>query len=475
MPLAHLDSLEGLLPGRIGYPGSVMHDRSRTVFNVAARSRSPALVIRPLNADQVGIVLRWAADNNERLSVRSGGHSFDGFPVRDGGVLLDLQEICAIRYDERTQHIHVGPGAVIRDIAVPLAKAGRVLPLGECPTVAIGGLVAGGGLGYSGRHLGLAMDALVAVTIVTPDGQCRVANAQQNTDLFWACRGGGGCAGIMTELVFETIALDTLTAITITWRWQAAEEAIHLHSTLMQSAPDKLDLKLKIRTTGADRFLDMSVSGPSDAIPGTPQIHIDGQFLGPLEEARRILLPLLENDNVLTATVHRANYLDAMLELVAIDLLNNPAPPTLRPVRVASDFGAGPVSRDDARALVGFVDYLQNDPDVMGGAVLIEPCNGAIGRIENEASPYAHRNADVLYQWELFTPQPQDALLTARHDHLLEKTRAALGSHVTGGRYLNYADQLDNHVHYWGDNLERLRSIAAQFDPASTLRSRMIP
>ncbi|MCB1219013.1 FAD-binding protein, partial [bacterium] len=172
------------------------------------------------------------------------------------------------------------PGATIMEVGRALHAVERALPHGDCPTVALGGLAAGAGFGYATRSLGLTIDFLRRATIVTPDGDSHVASLDSNPDLFWACRGGGGTAGLATELVLDTVAVGRVTGILLCWRWDAAVDGILLYDEILHRAPPELDLKLKIRTTGADRFIDGASAGPPDAIPGTPLMHIDGQFLG---------------------------------------------------------------------------------------------------------------------------------------------------------------------------------------------------
>jgi FAD/FMN-containing dehydrogenase len=471
---AALIALERELPGRVGEPGSDLYENGRKVFSPVGRIRAPAIVVRPSDRDDVATVLRWASASGIRIAVRSGGHSFDALPIQDGRVLMDLRDLNAVELDAAGR-LHAMPGATITEAARALTGAGRMLPLGDCPVVGLGGLVTGGGFGYATRHFGLSLDLLSEVTVATADGALVTASHDAHGDLFWACRGGAGCAGVVTDLVLETVPLDSVTGMTLGWRWEAASEAILLFAEVLRVAPTTLDLKLKIRTTGADRFMDMASAGPADAVPGTPLVHIDGQFLGHRDEARALMRPLLDHAAALPPTIREESYFDAMLQLVPLDLLNDPAPATIRPMRVASDFSRGALGPAEAEAIVAYVDELQTAPDLLGGAVLIEPCNGAVGAVAPNHTAFAHRQADLLYEWELFGTLPMQAAMTSRHDALLSETRRRLSRILTGGRYVNYADMLDTAEDWWGENTAELESIASHYDPGHSLVSRLHP
>ncbi len=468
-----LACLEGLIPGRVGEPGTRRYEIGRKVFSRTGRNRKPAAVLRPADRNDVAAIMRWASTSKTRISIRSGGHSFDGFPIRDGEVLLDLRDLGVVDLDA-SGRLHAMPGATIMQVARALDGSGRVLPTGDCPTVGLGGLVSGGGFGYATRHLGLTLDFLAEATVVTADGQILTANDTTNADLFWALRGGAGCVGVMTDLVLNTVPLERVTGMTLGWRWDAVDEAIFLFSRLMQTAPTELDLKLKIRTTGADRFIDEASPGPADAVPGTPSVHIDGQFLGHQDVAQSLMRPLLDHPAALNPTIREESYFDAMLQLVPLDLLNDPAPDTLRPTRVASGISCGELSEAEAGAIVRYIDAVQSAPDLVGGAVLIEANNGAVTATAPDETAYVHRRGGLLYEWELFGKVPADEHLTARHDALLRETPQRLANVLTGGRYVNYADTLDTPNDWWGDNVDRLTSIADRYDPEGILISSLL-
>jgi FAD/FMN-containing dehydrogenase len=468
-------TLETRLPGRVGRPGSAIAEDGRRVFCPQARSRTPAAVIAAMNAEEIAAVLAWAGEVGERVSVRSGGHSFDGAPLVDGGVLLDLQRLDSVDVREDGLVV-VGPGARVKSIALRLADQGLAVPIGNCPTVGIGGLCSGGGFGYLTRSLGLTCDSLVAATVVTPAGGIVRCDASTEPELLWALRGGGGCAGIATELVLATASISTVAGVNASFRWEAAAEAILRFAEVQAAGPERLDLKLALRTTGPDRYIDNSDVGPEGCRPGTPFVSLEGHLLGPVDEARDLLGPLLDPELALDSRVEEVSYHDAVLREIPLGFIDDPAPPTLRPVRVASDFGRGRPSRKHAEAIVACIAALQDEPDLHGGGVVIEPADGAVARPGVQESAFAHRDASLLYEWELF--HGADGADGADHELLdghLDQLRTDLAGHLTGGRYVNYVDRLDTPADLWGANLARLREISAGADPARTIVSRLHP
>ena len=188
-----LDELAAIFPGRVGLPSSALWNSARNVFTPEARTRQPAAAVRPRDAEEAAAVLRWAAESGTRVAVRSGGHSLDGFPVQEGVVLIDMRDLNAVDVSEPGR-IRVMPAATVADVAKALAPLGHALPAGECPTVGMAGLTSGGGFGYAGRRFGLTLDSMIEASVALPDGRVHTVSADRNPDLYWACRGGAGCA-----------------------------------------------------------------------------------------------------------------------------------------------------------------------------------------------------------------------------------------------------------------------------------------
>jgi len=467
-----LADLERLLRGRVGRPGTPAWEAGRLVFAPVGRQRTPVASVRPADRSEVAAVLAWAAGTGVTVSPRSGGHAFDGLAVQNHTLLLDLRDLnqARLRSDGRLEAMAAVTNMGIAEV---LGSTDRALPIGDCPTVALGGLVTGGGFGYAGRLFGLTCDHLVEATIALPDGSLVRAAVDENSDLLWACRGGGGAAGVVTDFVLDTRQVPLITAFTLKWNWTHATEAVTVHAALMREAPLTLDLKLKFRTTGIDRYIETGSIGPPDAEAGTPLVHLDGQFVGRRADAETLLAPVLSHPAMVTCDIREMSFHDAEVTLVPLGNFRNPAPPTQRPMRVASDFAAVPLDGHAAEIIVRLVDQLQRSPDLHGGGVLIEPSGGKIAEAPTDASAFFHRRTAALLQWELFHELPLSTRVRARLDDLLEQTRSALGARLTGGRYPNYGDCLDTPRQWWGGNLPKLRQIASKADPHGVIASRL--
>ena len=469
-----IDQLRERLPEKVFESDSPEWESARQVFSPSGRLKRPTAVVRPADREEVAVFVRWANETATRFAVRSGGHSFDGFSVQEGTVLLDLRALNRLELDAE-QRLSAMPAATVLGVSEHLMGTGRALPCGDCPTVGLGGLVSGGGFGYAGRSFGLTIDALEELTMVCGDGSLVTASATENPDLFWAGRGGGGCAGIVTDMRFRTYPIENVTGVTMGWEWGAAAEAVVLHSQLMRESSTKLDLKLKFRTTGPDRFMDATSAGPADCIPGEPLVHVDGQYLGEQDEARDLLRPFLEHPAARQVSVRRESYHDAVLQLVPLDILRDPSPRTLRPIRIASDFVRGELGFREGEAIVRSIEVLQSHPKLCGGGLLLEPSDGALHSVPVSATAFPHRNADLLLEWEFFHDLPLVPDIRRIQDEVLAEVRAALGKRLTGGRYLNYPGLEDTPEDWWGENLSRLQTITQRHDPNGVILSRLNP
>lgn len=471
-----VNELRKLLPQCIGEINSPIWVASKRIFAPAGRLRNPLLTIKPQTIKDVQIALKFLNDQKLRFSVRSGGHSFDGFCLQNDKVLLDLSALKSRNFDEHTKLLRAMPGVTNSDVIETCVAHGAYIPCGDCPTVALGGLIGGGGFGYISREHGLAIDLLVEVKLVNLNGEILVANKEKNRDLFWAVRGGAGAVGVIVEMTFKTVPINAITLISLNWNWQQADKALILFSELLKDSPSALDIKLKIRTTGNDRFFDNNSSGPPGHHPGEPHIQIDGQFLGSEEEAGKLLEPLLTEKAATNKLVKRVSGLEAFQKLIPLEILSEPAPENIKSLRVASDFGKDCIDYAEAASIVQFINALQNDEDLLGGAVLIEGSNGQICRNKSaDSTAFPHRDADFLYQWILFDKIPSSSTLVERHNSLLGKIRDDLSHKLTGGRYINYADRLDSSKNWWGSNLEYLEKIASRYDPERLIISRLYP
>ncbi|MER7370964.1 FAD-binding oxidoreductase, partial [Nonomuraea wenchangensis] len=224
---------------------------------------SPALVLRPKTVADARAGVRFAAAAGLPLSVRGGGHGFAGFATNDGGVVLDLAHLAQVEIvDERRHLVRVGGGATWGQVADALAPHGLAISSGDTRSVGVGGLTLGGGIGWKVRKYGLALDSLVAAEVVTAAGDVVRASAEENPELFWALRGGGGNFGVVTAFVFAGHPTTDVFHGTITFPAAEAATVLQGWAEHLRTAPEEL-------TSVAD-FANPFAGGPQAPV----QVHV---------------------------------------------------------------------------------------------------------------------------------------------------------------------------------------------------------
>ncbi|WP_082104472.1 FAD-binding oxidoreductase [Demequina soli] len=224
--------------GRLTMRGEPAYEEARVgrVFNARRPDRYPAAVLEAADAEDVAAGVRLAIERGWTVSVRSGGHSWAAWSVRDDALLIDLGALRSLSYDESTGVVAAGPATKGGEELAPyLAARGRAFPGGHCPSVGIGGFLLQGGQGWNGRLNGWACESIVAIDVVTADGELVRADATQHADLYWAARGAGpGFPGIVTRFHLQTYAKPAaMWHDTWTFALDDAEAVIHwLHAVL---------------------------------------------------------------------------------------------------------------------------------------------------------------------------------------------------------------------------------------------------
>ena len=190
---------------RRGDPG-YEEARAGRIFNARRPERYPAAILLASDAEDVATGVKWARSRQKAVSIRSGGHSWAAWSLRDDALLIDLGNLNGLDYDEAAGVLTAGPAARGGlDVAPFLAERGRAFPGGHCPTVGLGGYLLQGGQGWNSRRMGWACENVVAVDVVTADGELVRADATRNSDLLWAARGAGpGFPGIVTAFHLQT-------------------------------------------------------------------------------------------------------------------------------------------------------------------------------------------------------------------------------------------------------------------------------
>src|SRR5689334_21991590 len=226
-------ALRDAVRGHVYFPGGQGYNAAKQVFNRRFDGVKPPAVVRVRDAADVVAAVKWADRFDIPLVASSGGHSYTGQSTSSRAVVIDLGGMDRVSLSGTTATL--GPGARNLQMYALLAAKGRAIPSGSCPTVAVGGLVLGGGMGLAGRAYGLTLDRVTSFDVVTADGVRR--RVQDDDDLFWALRGGGGSFGIVTAVRLRTRRVRTASFFRVTYPRGARDEALHDWEAFAPTAP----------------------------------------------------------------------------------------------------------------------------------------------------------------------------------------------------------------------------------------------
>ena len=290
--------------GEVVLPDDETYDASRAVWN-GMIDRRPALILRPTSTDEVVAALRFARDEDLAIAVRSGGHSLPGHSTCDDGVIIDLAGMRGVTVDPERRVARCNGGARLAELDDAAQAVGLACTAGTVSHTGIAGLTLGGGMGRLQRKLGLAIDCLRAVELVTADGRQVRASADDNADLFWGMRGAGPNFGIVTALEFDLAPIGpTISRGFLVYSADRARDVFAAFREFGPTAPD-------------DVFTSMIVgqAEEADELPaamlGEPVVVVSIAFVGSEQDADRILAPLLSLGAPLSGGVRRVPYLES--------------------------------------------------------------------------------------------------------------------------------------------------------------------
>jgi hypothetical protein len=280
-----LRELETSFRGQLIRPGDGSYEEHRKIWN-GSIDRRPALIARCAGVADVIAALGLAKRAGLQVAVRSGGHSFPGLSMCDGGIVIDLSQMRAIRVDPETRTARTQAGALWGDFDHETQAFGLATTGGIVTHTGVAGLTLGGGIGWLQRKHGLTIDQLIGVDLVTAEGELVKASAAENVDLFWGVRGGGGNFGIVTEFEFRLHPVGpTVLAGPIFWPIEESPRVLRFYREWIADAPDEL-MTIVIHRKAP----------PLDFVPaelhGQLVVAIVCCYAGPLDEGAKVLRPL---------------------------------------------------------------------------------------------------------------------------------------------------------------------------------------
>jgi len=442
-------------------PGESGYTQAKELFEPRFDSLAPAGLAYCRDAADVATCLAFVQQFGLPVRVRSGGHSYAGWSSVTGGLVIDVSLINSFRTGTGT--VTVGTGLDLLHFYDKLAANGLAVPGGSCPTVGIAGLTLGGGVGVLSRQLGLSCDNLRSVQMVTADGSVLECDSTRNSDLFWACQGGGGGNfGVATSFTFNTHSLSEIVLFFLTWPWSSAADVLDAWQSWVPTRPDAL-------------WSNMHLSAPFGGAPG---ISLGGTFVGSASTAASHVTDLIKKvgSEPNSYFLNPESYLNVMLVEAGCSTIplnachTGPGGQLVRvPSYAKSDFFTKKLDAAGISAVLDGIDGLQDIAGTSGGAgtIAFDACGGVMNKLSPTATAFVHRDSLFLAQYSTVWTWPGTASGVASQHDWLKSYYKSVHPHASGQAYQNYIDPdlTGWQQAYYGVNYERLTEVKATYDP----------
>jgi FAD/FMN-containing dehydrogenase len=441
-----MDELRRSIRGQVLLPGNDGYDRSRTIWNAMVDKR-PAVIVRPVDSADVAIAVVFGREHDLEIGVRCGGHSVVGLSVPDGGLMIDLSSMSAVRVDPEGRRAYVAGGALLGDLDRAAQAHGLATTAGNVSHTGVGGLTLGGGMGWLARQFGMACDNVMSAEVVMADGSVLRASAQQEPDLYWAIRGGGGNFGIVTEFEFALHPVaGTVLTVDFFYEPDDAASVLRVWREQAAAAPRQATFGAWVGNAPDWPFLDRRYHGTLLANAGFV-------WVGDIEEGRRLIEPLREVAPPLAEAVEETTYVGIQS---AFDESNRAG---MR--RYWKGHYLGELSDEAIDAFLSRGDAGDGAIPANGG---FQTYGGAIAELPDESTAFSHR--DTLFEFTTslgWTDPAEDAARIAG----ARRFGAALEP-FSKGVYVNALnDEGDRGVRaaYSDQKLQKLAAIKGRYDP----------
>ena len=421
------------LDGTVVNPGHRDFDRLRRVYN-GVIDRTPRSIVQAATAGDVQKVVRIAAETGLPLAIRSGGHSFPGLGTCDDGIVCTLSGLNAVRIDAATRTVDVGGGALLGDVDAAGEAFGLVTPAGVVSHTGVGGLTVGGGMGYLSRRFGLTIDSLIEADIVTADGTLSRVAADEQPDLFWAIRGGGGNFGVVTRFRFRMHEIGPVLIRRWTHSATTTAETLTRYRDTATQAPRELTTAFIV--AGDEILLRAIWTGPTN---------------GAAEALQRFAFP--------------GGVQDPRLDMTFVELqrASDDALPWGRRYYSKGGF----IATMDDRVIEVIADSIEEMP-LPGLEVYCLQLGGAVCDVDEDATAYAGRSAAFYWiaqgAWD--GPEDDEAAIA-----WCRRTANRLAECSIAANYVNeQADTGVAHSSYGEAKYRRLAGIKGRYDPTNVFR-----
>ena len=441
-----IDELKGHVRGQITQPGDAAYDTSRRVYN-AMIDRYPAAIVECRDAADVMAGISFAREHGLDIAVRGGAHNVAGFGTVDDGIVLDLSLMNNVRIDPARSVAHVGGGATWGDVDHAAWAFGLATPGGIISTTGVAGLGLGGGFGYLTRRFGLVIDNIRSADLVTSDGKFVHASADENPDLFWAIRGGGGNFGVVTSLELTLHKVDSMYGGPIFFPVSESEKVLRFYREFMTNAPRELSA-----------FFGFHIAPPAPFIPehlhGHTACAIVVAWSGPIEEAEAAVRPIREAAKVGLDLAGPIPYpaLNSMFD-------------ALLPAGLHHYWKADFVNDLSDEAIAIHSEYGPQVPTVPS-LMHIYPLDGAVHDVADDETAYSHRDAKFVH---IIAGVDEDPANMPSRQNWVREYWSALHPHSSDGTYVNFLmnEGQERIRATYRDNYPRLARVKATWDPTN--------
>ena len=450
MNQANIDKFKATLRGQWIQRGDPQYEEACKVYNGMIHKK-PQMIVRCMDVADVIRSVNFGRENDLLVAVRGGGHNAGGLGICDDGLVIDLAPIKYAQVDPATRTVTAGGGCVWGDVDHATHAFGLATPSGIISTTGVGGLTLGGGIGHLTRKCGLSIDNLLSADVVLANGEFVKANAEQNPDLFWALRGGGGNFGVVTSFTFRLHPIHTLYAGPMLYELSEAAEVMKWYRELIPNAPDDLN--------GFFAFLTVP-----PAPPFPKHLHMKKMcgvvwaYAGALERGEEVFRPI------------RA------FKKPALDLVGPLPHPALQsmfdglyPPGLQWYWRADFVNDISDDAIAQHIRFGESLP-TMHSTMHMYPINGAAARVGKRDTAWNYRDSKWAQVIVGVDPDP------ANKEKIISWTKSyydAVHPYSAGGAYVNFlmGDEGAERVQKtYGDNYERLAAIKKTYDPTNFFR-----
>jgi FAD/FMN-containing dehydrogenase len=436
--------------GRLIHPDDPEYDETRAVFN-GMIDRRPAVIARCSSASDVAAAVDYAREQHLPLSVYGGGHGVTGAAVVDAGVCVDMRGMRAIDVDPDRRVVSIAGGATWGEVDAATQAHGLAVTGGRVSSTGVAGLTLGSGSGWLERKFGFVCDNLLAAEVVTADGRIVTASDEENSELFWGLRGGGGNFGIVTRFDLRLHPLGPIVLGGMLMHvTDNATDLVRFYRDFMKDAPDEVGTGLAFVTAPPLDFVP-------EAVRGKPAIGIVCCYAGPIEEGEVALKPLREFGPGL-------DIVGPMPYVAVQQLLDDANPHGMQNYWTADFYDALP-----DQAIEVLVARATQPVSPMTQIIMV-PGGGAIARVDEDATAFGQRNAAWNIHYLSMWPDPAESERNIAYTRTLAQ---AMKPWSTGRAYLNFlGDEGQGRVEaaFGPEKFARLQSLKDKWDPDNLFR-----